>query len=250
MNYQELQIAIKIIYVDFFREMGIDRTTGIVHGTNYRFTGFPYIGRNYLSAPLRLFFIPLDVGYDECMQSNSYHSLEDRESIFPDGDLDFNPHIAGMYSTALYILKDKMGWVDAWKTLWSKRDSFKMRKAIHNSYDILPKDLMSYLAYDNRFRFVTLGRTRRTGGKDRVYLQPEIEGQLLLDEISLLNPDYIIFQGRYGLWNCHLDELKRKYQVIESYHPSCWQRGADKLQYIVESLAPQISLPKCISKTI
>ena len=68
------------------------------------------------------------------------------------------------------------------------------------------------------------------------------ESKLLMDEINVLSPDIIVFQGKDGLWNCNIEMLKEKYQVVVAYHPSCWQRSADKLQYIVDYIAPQIKL--------
>ena len=228
------------LYDDFFQKMRVDTQTGRMPDSGIRFTGYPFIGRNYYTAKQKILFVSLDVGMDECRNDNTFHSFEDRRNIFPDGMLDFNPHIAGMYATALYILKDIMGWEKSWEKLWSLRDTYKNAKAIRLSYDSLPKDLMSYIAYDNRFRFVTINRDLRTGGQDRKYLNPEYEGKLLLDEIRVLSPDIIVFQGKDGLWNCHIEELRREYKVVIAYHPSCYQYGADKLQYIVDSIAPQL----------
>ena len=242
-SFSELKNNISSLYQDFFVDMKIDSKTGVVDGTSLRFTGFPYIGANYVNSPVRVLFIPLDTGKDECFEANSYHSFEDRESIFPAGMLDFNAHIAGMYATALYILKEKMGFESAWTDLWNNRN-YKCAKAIRVSYNSLPKDLLSYVAYENRFRFVTIGRGRekseRAGGKDRIWINPIRESQLLIDEIDAFSPNVIVFQGKDGLWNCNINELKKRYKVVEAYHPSCWQKGADKLQYIVEKIAPQL----------
>ncbi len=241
--FSELKENISKLYHDFFIDMKIDPKTGIIEGTNRRFTGFPYIGANYVNAPVKILFISLDTGKDECFKDNTFHSFENRESIFPSGMLSFNAHIAGLYATALFILKDKMGYQSAWAKLWEKRD-FKSAKAIRESYDSLPKDLMSYVAYENRYRFVTIGRgaekEERGGGKDRIWINAERESKFLIDEIDIFAPDVIVFQGKDGLWNCRIDELKKQYKVVIAQHPSWWQGGADKLQYIVEHIAPQL----------
>lgn len=247
MTFQELKDNIKCLYDAFFKDMKIDKHTGIVDGTNLRFTGFPYIGSNYVNAPIKILFISLDTGIDECFESNTYHSLEDRENIFADGYLDFNPHIAGIYATALYLLKDRMNLQSAWEKLWNLRNSHKNAKAIKVAADFLPHDLMSYVAYENRYRFVTKGRgnaenDKRSGGNDRVWLNAKRESILLMDEIDAFSPDIVVFQGKDGLWNCNIERLKEKYQVVMAYHPSYWQRGADRLQYIVDFIAPQIKL--------
>ncbi|MBQ4484220.1 MAG: hypothetical protein II934_04385 [Prevotella sp.] len=244
MTFSELKNNISDLYRDFFLDMKIDSKTGIVDEKNLRFTRYPFIGAKYVEAPIKVLFIPLDTGKDECLETNSYHSFEDREEIFPTGMLDFNAHIAGMYATALYILKEKMGYESAWDTLWGYRDSYKIAKAIRMCKSCLPQDLMSYIAYENRFRFVTIGRgsnkKERTGGKDRIWINAEREAQLLEDEINIFAPDIIVFQGKDGLWNCNINELKKKYKVVIAYHPSCWQRKADKLQYIEEHIGTQL----------
>ena len=249
MTFTELKNNLSLLYRDFFEDMKIDSKTGIVMGTNLRFTGFPYIGSNYVTAPIKILFIPLDTGKDECFKENTYHSFKNREDIFPTGMLDFNAHIAGMYATALYILKEKMGYESAWDTLWSYRDSYKIAKAIRMSANCLPQSLMSYIAYENRFRFVSIGRgfdeeenetPERSGNKDRRWINPQRESEMLLSEIDTFSPDIIVFQGKDGLWNCNINELKKKYKLIVAYHPSCWQRKADRLQYIVENIGAQL----------
>ena len=252
MTFTELKDNISHLYCDFFEDMKIDLNTGIVEGKNMRFTGFPYIGANYVNAPVRVLFIPLDIGKDECFKENSYHTLEDRNSIFekPNWINYINPHIAGLYATTLYLLKDKMGWQKEWDLLWDNRESYKKNKQLILALkDYMPWNLMSYVAYENRFRFVTIGRgwkengegkKERGGNKDRRWINPKRESELLLSEIEAFSPDIIVFQGKDGLWNCNINELKNKYKVIVAYHPSCWQRGADKLQYIVDKIGPQL----------
>ena len=248
MTFTELKDNLSYMYRDFFDDMKIDSKTGIVIGNNLRFTGFPYIGRNYVTAPIKLLFVPLDTGKDECFKNNTYHSFKDREDIFPTGMLDFNPHIAGMYATALYILREKMGYEAAWDILWSYRN-YTTAKAIKMCEDSLPQDLMSYIAYENRFRFVTVGRgfdeegneiRERGGNKDRRWINPQRESEMLLSEIDAFSPDIIVFQGKDGLWNCNINKLKNKYKVVVAYHPSCWQRKADRLQYVVEHIGSQL----------
>ena len=167
MTFQELKNNIKCLYDDFFIDMKIDKKTGIVEETNLRFTGFPYIGSNYVNAPVKMLFIPLDTGKDECYKENTFHSLEDRENIFIEGELDFNAHIAGLYATALYLLKEKMNLQSAWERLWNLRNMHKNAKAIRVAADSLPHNLMSFVAYENRFRFVTIGRGWDSNGNEK-----------------------------------------------------------------------------------
>lgn len=240
MNIEELRKSLKDRYDQFFKDMGIDPQTGIVKGTSKRFTGYPYIGRNYCNAPIRILFIPLDVGKDECAENNTYHSFQDRQDIFPDGMLDFNYHIAGLYATALFILKDVMGYQQAWEIL-CKEQNCSNKISIRRAYHYLPKDLMSYVAYENRYRFVTIGRdSERKGGKDRVWLDVDLERQMLMDEIELFSPNIIVFQGLQGVHDCNIAELRGKYKVIITGHPSCWQHRMNKIQYIIDNIRPQL----------
>lgn len=239
MDIEELRNSLKSRYAKFFEDMHIDNATGIVNGTSKRFTGYPYIGCNYCNAPIRLLFIPLDVGQDECAAENTYHSFQDRQDIFPNGMLDFNDHIAGLYATALYILKDEMGYQQAWEALWNERD-YTSKISIRRAKDYLPKNLMSYVAYENRYRFVTVERLKRTDDKDRTWIDANIERQMLMDEIELFAPDIIIFQGKEGIDNCNIDELRKKYKVIITGHPSCYQHKMNRIQYIVDNIGPQL----------
>lgn len=249
MDFIELKNEIKGLYLEFFKDMRIDPKTGIVEGTNKRFSGFPYIGENYVSAPVKILFISLDCGSDECVKDNTYHSFESREEIFKNGGKlnELNDHIAGIYSTALRILKDKMHLQDAWNSLLSYKEyTAKKAIALANATNSIPKDLMSYVAYDNRFRFVTEIRKNRTGNADREWINAERERKLLLDEIAVFNPDIIVFQSDEGIDNCGINELKKQYNVVRAYHPSygCYNRksGANKLQYIEEKIMPQVLL--------
>ena len=233
------------MYDDFFVDMNINPQTGIVGGREYmRFNGFPYIGKKYLDAPVRVLFIPLDTGKDECFEKNTYHSFDSRVGnvdVFPD----YNPHIAGVYATALYILKERMGWEEAWRHL-CLYNQCKTMTAVKLASEGLPDDVMSYVAYENRFRFVHVGRgsekDERKGDKDRFWIDAQCESQMLWDEIEVFAPDIIIFQGKTGLWNCRVGDLKKRYRVATALHPSCWQRGGDRLQYIVDVIAPQLGL--------
>lgn len=242
MKFEELKKQLLSLYDDFFTDMNIDKKTGIVHNTNLRFSGYPYIGRNYDNAPIKILFIPYDCGEDECRNENTFHTFESREDIFPDGMLDFNAHIAGTYATALYILKDVMNLQHSWEALWNMREKFKTAKAIKECYSDLPKDLMSYIAYENRFRFVTIGRCERSGDKDRVWINAARESQMLVDEICALSPDVIVFHGKQGIDNCRVPELKEKYKVVVMDHPSSWRNGGDTLQYIVNVMQKQLDV--------
>lgn len=253
MTLLELEEQIKSLYDVFFEDMKINKQTGILEqkfrDRILRFSGLPYIGEDYVNAPVKVLFIPLDTGADELGKKNTYRDFDSRRDAVVGGDrqLDFESHMAGLYATALFILKNGLGEQSSWDALWKCKD-FKIKKAIKLVSDSLPKDLLKYVAYQNRYKFVTVGRSsdpsykERSGGKDRVWVNGKRLSELLMAEIEALSPDIIVFQGTDGLWNCHVGELKKKYQVAIAYHPSCYQKGADKLQYIVDKIGPQLKL--------
>ena len=152
----------------------------------------------------------------------------------------FNPHLAGLYATTVYLLKDKL---DSAKECWEyllNASGKTTSTRINNSWKNLneeQKNLLSHVAYTNRYRFVTIERPedKRSGGKDRTWLNKDKERELLLSEIEIFKPDIIVFQGKAGLDNCNTKELKKKYTVFEANHPSCWQKRANKLEYIKET---------------
>ena len=230
-----LQNALSNRIRTFFSELKISCDTGILEGTDKRFNGYPYIGANYCSAKKRILFVALDVGVDECFKDNTYHSFKSRESIFSDGSLSFNPHIAGLYCSSLYLLKDDMGYEESWNKLWSN-NQYKMVRAIHEAEAYLPRNLMSYVAYLNRYSFVTVGRTTRGNGNDRFWINKVSESKFVTDMIRIFDPTVVIFQGKQGINNFNIKELKTKSDVYVLSHPSCWQHGADKLQYIASQL--------------
>ena len=242
MEFDELKRKIEGLYFEFFKDMDIDPQTGIVKGTNKRFSGFPYIGENYCSAPVKILFIPLDCGSDEREKDNTFHDFQSRVAAIPSINK-FKDHLAGVYATTLRLLKDKKHLQNAWETLWNYNE-FITQKAIRlaDEKKILPRDLMSYIAFENRFRFVTIKRHNKKGGSDRNWINAKREKKLLIDEISVFNPDIIVFQGEKGIDNCGINELKKQYKVVVAYHPSCWQKGANKLQYIEEKIMPQVLL--------
>lgn len=246
MTLLELEAKIKGLYNVFFEDMKIDKLTGKVNGTNLRFSGLPYIGASYVDAPKRILFIPLDTGVDELFNENKYRDFDSRRDIIEKAGLNLNPHMAGVYAMTLFILKNQLGENSAWDALWEYKDKYKTAKAIRSASDFLPDGLLKMVAFENRYRFVTIGRgsdkKERGGSKDRKWIDAKRESELLMAEFDVFRPDIIVFQGKHGLWNFKIDELKKKYQVVIINHPSCWQRGADRLQYIVSEIESQIML--------
>lgn len=248
-TFETLKQELDNLFHKFFEDMEINKETGIVKDSNKRFSGYPYIGEKYVEAPVKILFIPLDTGVDELKEKNTYHKFESRaEKVTPNKDAKhvFNPHIAGLYATTVCLLKEELESAkDCWGLLDTDTKGETTSTKINNLWKNLneeQKNLLSYVAYTNRYNFVTIERPedKRSGGKDRTWLNKDKERELLLSEIEIFNPDIIVFQGKAGINNCNTKKLEEKYTVFEAYHPSYWPRGTKKLglnelEYIKET---------------
>lgn len=248
---QSLEKSFESLYHQFMQVMNIDEKTGVVRqeGTpqgeqELRFGGYPYIGSYYPQAKKKILFVGLDLGYDENMNDNSYHTLSSRRECISFTACGFsqlsanpfNAHMSGTYAFSLAALKDECGWQEAWKLL--SADSQRLTKTIINeNYNKLPVDVLDYVALTNLFKFVTVNRKNRTGDSNRKWEKKDVEMDLLSQEIEILNPDVIILQGsgKY-LPSSILNYLKSKHILIDVHHPSAWRNGENKIGYVKQIL--------------
>ena len=110
-TFETLKQELDNLFQKFFEDMEINKETGIVKDSNKRFSGYPYIGEKYVESPIKILFIPLDTGSDELKKDDTYHKFESRaEKVTPNKDAKhvFNPHLAGLYATTVYLLKEKL----------------------------------------------------------------------------------------------------------------------------------------------
>ena len=241
-TFETLKQEFDNLFQKFFEDMEINKETGIVKDSNKRFSGYPYIGEKYVEAPVKILFIPLDTGVDELKEENTYHKFDGRiKQITPKKDAKhiFNPHLAGLYATTVCLLKEELESAkDCWGSLLDTDTKGETTSTkINNLWKNLneeQKNLLSYVAYTNRYNFVTIERPedKRSGGKDRTWLNKDKERELLLSEIEIFNPDIIVFQGKTGSDNRNIKKLKEKYTVFVANHPSHYGSGADTLEYI------------------
>jgi hypothetical protein len=228
------------LYEEFFRENSIDNKSGIVQGTNRRFATKIAIGDNYKSSQTKLLFVSLDMGKDECFKENRFQNYEERKNNALNEDLNKNPHMAGVYGTALFFLKNQNKWEDEWQKYSQSNKFFK--EAIKDNIDILPKNVLSYISLINFYSFVTVGRgcemdergqkigkkEERTGGSDRIFINRQSEINLLVEIINTVKPNVIVVQSQ-TLRKCFRDEIKPKINydldIYIGYHPSVFGRG-------------------------
>lgn len=245
MTTESLENNIKTIYSDFYNKVGINPESGVPEGVDKRFIGDPYLGTLYSTAKKRILYVGLDQGQDEGL-----HDFESkRKKISPTANGEtmipsrkaFNPHFYGIYAMSLRLLYKEYGW----NVLWKKFSEDKTRtacEAISYTHEILPVDLLDYIAFTNVHKFVTINRINRSGSQDRQWnddIQKEYELHLLEQEIRVLKPDFVIFQGvkfKDVLSSLRIDNGIRR---IIMYHPSCRDRYHKTIDYI-NRIAEQI----------
>lgn len=217
----EIEKAINLLYKKFIaskREKDFDITF-----EKKKLATLPYIGSKY-GTKSKILFIGLDIGADE---KDHIQSIPERRKAIEHPEIEYyNPHIAGTYFLSLYFLKHEEDWLKYWNNIKSsKLQSMQILKDLTTRSKILPDpshlNFLSYVALTNANKFVTIGRTNRLGDQDRKYIT-DFEHKLLIDEIKILQPDVICFQGKkFGKNKKLLDEIKElSIKVLFGTHPS------------------------------
>jgi hypothetical protein len=225
----EIRKEMESIYNIFFEKMNIDNKTGKVYNTKKRFATKIAIGENYQNCKKKILFVSFDIGRDEKFVDkgeDTFQDFDERRDSVCSSNLDKNPHMAGVYGTALYFLKDYYGWEESWSLLENQNQFF--REALISNSNNLPKEVLSYISLVNFYNFVTIGRIDRTGGDDRSFLDQEKEIQLLIDTIKIITPDIIIVQSR-SMRNYFVNKIKpntnNNIEIFIGVHPSIFGRG-------------------------
>lgn len=252
------------LYLEFMEQLSIDKTTGILGkisnnrylGGSLRFSGMPYIGSKYSEAKLKILFVGLDIGIDECREANSFHNFDSRRecvagSIEGCTTLGYNNHISGTYGMALSILKDYYNWENEWNE-FSKDKNAIFTSSIRKFSGVLPIDVLDYVSLTNIHKFVSTCRgcnlekenpicktdlclqpkINRTGNDNRRWYNEKEEIDFFLQEIQAINPDILYFQGSHRPIYNQLKTLNLKFEIWLADHPSAWNVGANKIKYI------------------
>lgn len=247
MNNLELKASLQVAYEKFMANLKIDPNTGvlgrisnprfqILQGT-LRFSGYPFIGSQYDTSTPKILVVGQDIGIDERMDENTYHSFDSRNMcIEPRKQSEnwYNKHISGTYGVVLFLLKEIYGWTEYWDSYFKDRN--ETYKTIVDQYGptVLPYDVLSHVAFTNLHKFVTIGRDeQRSGDENRKWYNPIQEKELFKAEVDIFAPDIVYIQGQSKFdWNL-LDFLKKAgYRLVLSDHPSSWRNGANKPTYI------------------
>lgn len=226
MNLEQL----KADYLKFFEEFKINQTTGILEDyTSVKFATMPHIGSKYEIAKYRILFVGQDIGKDET--KNYYQGFDERNQNVEKSH-NFNPHIAGTYSSALYLLKDYYNWENIWE------EHKKYSTYSQATKDILHKENenpLSFVALTNLHKFVTAKRENRAGDLDRKFLKKDVEEKILIREIEALKPNLVLFQGKKPS-DITIEKIKSKnIKVIEARHPSYRTKNGRKPNIYVKT---------------
>ena len=217
MNLDEL----KSNYLKFFKDFKINEKTGMLEDfAGQKFVTMPYIGSKYANAKLKILFVGQDVGRDET--PNEIQSFEMRNEAI-EQDCFFNPHIAGTYSAALYLLKE----IYQWENIWNDHQSYSTySQATKNVLHRNEENPLSFIALTNLHKFVSVDRQNRSGAENRKFLKIENEEEILVSEIRVLKPDIVFFQGKV-LQTTTIEKIKSEnsLKIILAKHPSYRDKG-------------------------
>jgi hypothetical protein len=234
-----LEDKIKELYSPFFKKLNIDKNTGILNKDKYkkRFATYPYIGSNY--GKYKILFIGLDIGSDHGSIKNSILSFSDKRSELEESvrknnqHMKYNPHISGLMITTIYLLKNKN---KKYNDFWNKINNEKSMVTAVKKWIDLDNNPVSLTSLTNIHKFVTINRTNKLGNEDRKFINKDIEKKLLIDEINIFKPKYIILQSSDIYYRKLLDEIiseilaKTKIYIIP--HPSARNFPKNPQKYI------------------
>ncbi len=204
--------------------MEIDPETGTTtRQADRKFAAYPYIGSRYGTDPdvRRLLVVGLDIGSDET-PGRLQHFEERRQAIECTPLPELNAHIAGTYFTALKYACPGQGWDQV-------KDRDQTCRAILKDGHALGSNPLSYVALTNFYKWVTKNRGKKGGGQDRTHVDRHLETKLLLEEVRLLAPHVVVFQGavfakpRFRRIPSSVDRLGVEWHVL--LHPSNRERG-------------------------
>lgn len=164
----------------------------------------------------RLLVVGRDIGSDET-PGRLQHFEERRRAIECTPLRSLNPHIAGTYFTALKYACQGRGWDQV-------RDHDQTCQAILKGGYALGSNPLSYIALTNFYKWVTIGRRNKGGGQDCTHVDRHLETGLFLQEVRLLAPHVVVFQGadfdkaRFRPVRDSVDQLDTEWHVL--VHPS------------------------------
>ena len=228
-----VQSELKNKYRELFKRYKIDPKTGCLKCyPDLKFPTYPYIGSRY-GETKKILIVGLDIGSDETPRRIQCFD-ERRQAIEKKPVYKHNPHIAGTYFTALFFLKDELGWNDCWS---KTKNISTCQQALKNGKDLPTSNPLSYIALMNYYKFVTENRRNKGGGTNRKYLDKGFDQEFFVKEIKVFEPDIVVFQGaEFKNKMSVLDRLKTGKSVYVGLHPSNRKKGGREPEYFVNQI--------------
>lgn len=190
-----IQKSIKILYEKFFEDLGIKKNGRFPQKSRWsflRFPTYPLIGSQYAeNKDYRVLFIGLEIGKDEDPRGGIIGFDKKRRLV--ENNERHNPHVYGMGVATIFLLKKLFK-----KNQWEKiRKGKTYKEAFNLAKNIKPEfNPLFHIAMTNCYKFVTMKRESRLGGKDRKNISTDAEWDLLEEEIKILKPKFLVFESK------------------------------------------------------
>ena len=216
----------KILIEDFSKAMGFDKETGILPNSKKRFSGMPFIGNDYGEFSPKILIVGSDIGCDERRRDNTYHNFDTkREGCIRPSKREYRAHLCGTYMTALYLLKEVAPFNSMWQENFSNKTATLALKTLDTEQI---QQIANAIALTNLHKFVTKGRTKRSGDEDRKWIDHDKEFATFIEEVKCFAPDIIILQAINSMTNEDIEQIKQAAggaSVYKLTHPSTRKRG-------------------------
>ena len=216
----------KILIEDFSKAMGFDKETGILPNSKKRFSGMPFIGNDYGKFSPKILIVGSDIGCDERRRDNTYHNFDTkRECCIRPSKREYRAHLCGTYMTALYLLKEVAPFNSMWQENFSNKTATLALKTLDTEQI---QQIANAIALTNLHKFVTKGRTKRSGDEDRKWIDHDKEFATFIEEVKCFAPDIIILQAINSMTNEDIEQIKQAVggaSVYKLTHPSTRKRG-------------------------
>jgi len=236
-SINSVQKSIKILYGKFFVNLKIKKNGKFIkpRWSFLRFPTYPLIGSKYAeSRGYRVLFIGLEIGKDEYPRGGIIGFDKKRRLV--ESKKKHRTHVYGMAVATVFLLKK----------LFKKNEQKKIfeGKTYKNTFNLAKKfkpnfNPLSHIAMTNCYKFVTIGRKSRLGGKDRKHISNDIEWDLLEEEIKILKPKFLVFESKdfkTDRWlQILVGEIKKQNKNTKIYisnHPSAQSLHSDTLKYL------------------
>ena len=228
---------VKIVHDHFFKLLKIDPQTGLLPNGDKKFATYPYIGSKYGQFQTKLCIVGLDIGKDETPGYIQPFSQR-RKQIENRDHSKHNPHIAGTYMMALYFLHQELPeWKDYWERL---NDQTTCQQLLKRKNELPSENPLSYISLTNYYKFVTPEREKRSGGKDRKFVNKKLEIQFLDEETKALDSNIVVLQSKQFLAKSkkQFSKIAEKSKLLISPHPAA--RGKfRRVRTMISQIIPQ-----------